>query len=118
MNRPPQLTLKDINVIYAAQAKAATQIANDDVAIAAHKQIVLLSQNSEIFRGILQQIESMITIAADRGNNSVSIQFSRLFYASRAEEVVFILQLMRDLGYYCQMEGIGESTNWLNISWN
>ena len=32
-------------MIYAAQAKAATQVANDDdVAIAAHKQVVLLSQ--------------------------------------------------------------------------
>ena len=105
-------------MIYAAQAKAATQIANDDVAITAHKQIVLLSQNSEIFRGILQQIESVITMAADLGNSSASIPFNRLFYASRAEEVVFILQLMRDLGYYCQMEGVGESTNRLNIYWN
>ena len=105
-------------MIYAAQAKAATQIANDDVAIAAHKQVVLLSQNSEIFKGILQQIEVTITTAAGLGNSSVSIPFNRLFYASRAEEVVFILQLMRDLGYSCQMEGLGESINKLNISWN
>ena len=105
-------------MIYAAQAKAATQIANDDVAIAAHKQVVLLSQNSEIFKGILQQIEVTITTAAGLGNSSVSIPFNRLFYASRAEEVVFILQLMRDLGYSCQMEGLGESINRLNISWS
>ena len=105
-------------MIYAAQAKAATQIANDDVAIAAHKQVVLLSQNSEIFKGILQQIEVTITTAAGLGNSSVSIPFNRLFYASWAEEVVSILQLMRELGYYCQMEGLGESINRLNMSWS
>ena len=105
-------------MIYAAQAKAATQVANDDVAIAAHKQVVLLSQNSEVFKGILQQIESEITLAADLGNSSVSIPFNRLFYASRAEEAAFILQLMRDLGYHCQIEGFGESISRLSISWN
>ena len=105
-------------MIYAAQAKAATQIANDDVAVAAHKQIVLLSKNSEIFSGVLQQVESEITLAAGLGNSSVSIPFNSLFYASRAEEVVFILQLMGDLGYHCQIEGFGESISKLNISWN
>ena len=105
-------------MIYAAQVKAVTQIVNDDVAIAAHKQIVLIYQNSAILRGILQQIELIITLAADRGKSSVSIPFSRLPYAPRAEEVVFILQLMRDLGYRCQMEEVDGSTNKLSISWN
>ena len=97
------------------QRKAATQVANDDVAIAAQASCTAFS---EVFKGVLQQIESEITLAADLGNSSVSIPFIRLFYASRAEEVTFILQLMRDLGYHCQIEGFGESISRLSISWN
>ena len=94
VNRPPQLIPKDINVIYAAQAKAATQIANDDV-------IGQYTSGAEVYSQVFKEKDEVIGFLKKVNNELDGTPF-KIAYRVRDEFLI-----------YCFYASKNPTANWL-----